>query len=284
MHNTRRAEHDREGWKAGARTRTRPTWQAPSTAIAPRARACARPARSAAERPRTQGDGEEAGVLPAPRERVDHVGDAGSSRRFRGSGRSTPSGAAGLPRRPAIAAAASTPVNAWRARRVRPRAGWTASGRSARAPTEASSGPATKSRPARASRQQIASQATATRHRSRPPPGPRSRAGTPARTARSRDRDAASEASLRPPPAPARSTSPGVQNGSSVAESTTVTAARAAGTSCRSSGSVSVAALVAVVACRGLSAARPIAAGRGESRAQLPCEPLAPRAGARDRS
>ena len=119
---------------------------------------------------------------------------------------------------------------------TRPRAGCTASGSSAIAPTAASTGPATNSSPARASRQKTASHATASAAYATAAAWatlPSGKTGTKSAIARPRRGALTSQPRLR---ARAARTSPGVQKGSSAAAKVTVPAASAAGISWRSSG------------------------------------------------
>ncbi len=77
----------------------------------------------------------------------------------RPSGGTAPSNGRVCPRSPATRTASSTPAAAWTARRAGPRASWAASGRSASAPIGPRSGPATRARLPRGSRQVSATQA-----------------------------------------------------------------------------------------------------------------------------
>ena len=76
-------------------------------------------------------------------------------------GASPPTTGSPRPASPATTAAASTPATVWAARRAGPPAGMTTSGRSAIAPTAASSGPARKSSAARGRGQKTTSQTSA---------------------------------------------------------------------------------------------------------------------------
>ena len=144
---------------AGASTATSAIWQAPSARdplqpVSPGIR------ENCGGNAEHEGEGDEPRV--AAQNDLESLDDVRDPRRAVEPEVATtePVSGRGTPRRPATAAAASTPTAACRARRARPRAGWTARGRSAIGPIEASSGPAANSSPARASRQQTASQAS----------------------------------------------------------------------------------------------------------------------------